>query len=120
MGVCGSKSTVIAPLSIGSSASPASGTAVKSTQKAKEQSKKPKSENVKPIEYRADPNITEAEREERRRKLAEAAEVRKKEELTKGMTKEGSVEYEYMLKHKKDLEKYRQQDDGKNLDWNGT
>lgn len=93
----------------------------KSSQPAVQPSKKPKKEETsKPIEYRTDPNLTEEEREQRRLKLAQATEERLKQESQKGMTKEGTVEYSYMVKHQKDLEKYKKLDDGKNLDWTGS
>lgn len=123
MGVCGSKGGVIVPTTAEKAASPPSipshnSSAPKPTTKPAKAKKQ--SDDSKPVEYRSDPSLTEAEREERRRKLAEAAEARLKSDQTKGMTKAGTVEYEYMLKHQKDLEKYKKLDDGKNLDWNGT
>lgn len=81
---------------------------------------KQKLDDPKPIEFREDPTITEEERQARREKMAQIAEQRLKQGNQKGMTKEGTVEFNYMVKHQQDLEKYKKLDDGKNLDWVGT
>ena len=82
--------------------------------------KSKKVDDPKPIEFREDPALTEEERQARREKMAQLAEQRLKQGNQKGITKEGSVEFGYMVKHQQDLEKYRKLDDGKNLDWVGS
>lgn len=81
---------------------------------------KQRKEEPKPIEFREDPTITDEERQARREKMAQLAEERLKQGNQKGMTKEGTVEYSYMVKHQQDLAKYKKLDDGKELDWTGS